>query len=58
MERFSDKLKLKLTPNFLVVKTIGGSNQTKNEMKDIIECTLHNFAFSYMNSNEANTFFG
>ncbi len=57
MESFGDKLKLKLTPSFLVVKTIGGLSQTKNKMKDVIECALHHFAFSYMNSNEVKTFF-
>jgi hypothetical protein len=49
-------LKLKLTPSSFVVKTIGGMSQTKNEMKDVIECALHDFAFSYMNSSEVNFF--
>jgi hypothetical protein len=52
VERFGDKFKLKLTPSFLVVKTIGGLSQIKNVMKDVIECALHDFAFSYMNSSE------
>jgi hypothetical protein len=57
VESFGDKLKLKLTPSFLVVKTIGGLSQTKNGMKDVIECALHDFAFSYMNNSEVKTFF-
>ncbi len=57
MESFGDKLKLKLTPSFFVVKTIGGLNQIKNKMKDVIKCALHDFSFNYMNSNEVKTFF-